>query len=387
MRIAAFIAALLVAGLPVAAFSADAVKTAKSGAARKATVAQKAADAQHAALVAAATRGEEEAQHQLGLAYLGGHGVKADAAMALTWFTLAGANGSVPAAIEAAKAFEAGTGTARNLASAAGWWFRAAQLGDAAARTRWTELFTAGEAPSIGGLVGAGWIAELAGRGDLKAVMALADAYEHGLGIGVNLTEAEAWYRVAATQHADLEARARLGRILIGLPAAWRIPSTEEWNLKDAERKSHPFGAVWFMSKPVGDEDKLVQLRPGILEGERWLSLAANQGHADAQYALGKALIGGVDLPMDIPMGVGWLEAAASRGHGEAMVALGDLADKGLGFFGKDPVRAYVMYDLASTQGEESAAKARDTVAKSLSAKQAARARQLLQDFREALGG
>ncbi|MBI3445791.1 MAG: sel1 repeat family protein [Magnetospirillum sp.] len=380
MRTAALVAALLAVLAPLTVLAAPAAKAE----AKVKVKAPTAAETRHSALIAAALRGEPEAQYHLGLAYRdGGHGIKADPQAALIWFTLAGADGSVPAAVEAAKAFEAGRGARRDLNAAGNWWYRAGMLGDKAARSRWAELFMDGNVHSIGGRDGVEWLSEIADTGNLKAIMALGEALERGAGIAPDAPAAEGWYRLAALLHSDFEARYRLGRMMLARPSMWRMPTEEEWNAKDAERKSHPFGAVWYPAKPGNADDKAVQLRSGIVEGEFWLRSAANHGHVEAQYALGAILVNGLDLPMDMVEGIAWLEAASVQGHAEAMMLLGDLAAKGQGFYGKDPVRAFVMFDLAAGQGEEGAAAARDAVAKTMNQRQGARARQLVQDLRE----
>lgn len=381
MRIAAAsAAALLVLSLmPVPAAQA-AKKPAKPAAA--------AVESRNAALAAAAAAGDKEAQYQMGVALRDGtHGLKHDAAAALAWFTLAGAEGHAGAAVEAAKAFEAGKGARRDLTSAANWWYQAGLLGDMESRSRWIALVIQGEVHGIASREGLQWLTDAAQAGDPKAVMALADVLEHGLAGAADPVRAEDWYRLAALLYGDVEARYRLGRLLLALPSAWRRPAEEEWNPKEAERNSHPLGAVWYATKPPDAEDgKAVQLRPGIAEGERWLRSAARRGHAEAQYLLGTLKVAGLELPLDMVEGIRWLEAAAVQGHPEALLELGELAAKGQGFFAKDPVRAWVMFDLAAAQGEESAKTAREAVAKTMSQKQAAAARRLAQDLRDLNG-
>lgn len=381
MRIAAASAAALLALslMPVPAALAAPKKPVKPAAA---------AEPRHAGLAAAAAAGDKEAQYQMGLALRDGtHGLKSNAAAALSWFTLAGAEGHVGAAVEAAKAFETGKGVRRDLTSAANWRYQAGLLGDVESRARWIALVIRGEVHGIASRDGLQWLTEAAQAGDSKAVMALADVLEHGLAGTPDLERAEDWYRLAALMYGDVEARYRLGRLLLALPSAWRRPAEEEWNPKEAERNSLPLGAVWYAAKPRdAEEGKAVQLRPGIAEGERWLRSAARRGHAEAQYLLGALKVGGLELPMDMTEGIAWLEAAAVQGHAEALIELGELAAKGQGFFAKDPVRAWVMFDLAAAQGEESAKTAREAVAKGMSQKQTAAARRLAQDLRDLNG-
>ena len=387
MRTAAVIAALLALGISQAS-QAEPAKTAAPKHPTK-TAAKPAADHHLAVLIAAAAKGDAEAQYELAQAYGHGHGhgVKPDAALALSWLELSATNGNARAALETAKAYQDGHGVKANADTAGRWLYLAASLGDAAARDQWVGLLLTGKITSITGPKGIAWLAERAMAGDLKAAMILAEAFENGAGIAPDAAQAEEWYRFAAQRHGDAEAQFRLGRMLLSLPAAWRIPSEEEWAAKESDRnKDKPFGAVWYPVKPVGYDDKIVQLRPGIVEGGRNLEAAARRGHAEAQYTLGMAMLGGMELPMDQTGAVSWLEAAAAQGHAEAMMALADCSAKGQGFFAKDPVRAYVMYDLAAASGEEEAGTAREAVAKTLSPRQIGRARQLVQEIRESLG-
>ncbi|OAN52214.1 hypothetical protein A6A04_00485 [Paramagnetospirillum marisnigri] len=381
MRIAVLVAALAAIGLSSVA-QAETARPVKAKAPAKA--AKPVVDSPLVILTNAANRGEAEAQRQLGQAYRDGHGVKADIHAALGWFGLAVANGSAAAALDAADLYQRGHGVKRDMEQAAQWLYHAGVLGDAGARDKWVELVLSGEVASLGGGAGVEWLVEAAGRGDNRAPMILADAFERGQGVAANEDAAEGWLRVAITRTGDLEAEYRLGRLLLARPAYWRMPTLEEWNLKEAERKGLPFGAIPFTVKPTGQEDKILsQMRPGMVEGERRLTAAARRGHAEAQFLLGKSLVTGMELPMDMPRGIGWLEAAASQGHAEATITLAALAAEGFGHFARDAVRAFVLYDLAAAEGEPAAAAARDAVAKGLNQRQLGRARAMVQGFRE----
>ncbi|RAU22976.1 sel1 repeat family protein [Paramagnetospirillum kuznetsovii] len=382
MRIAAFVAALIAIGLPLSV-QAETAKPAKGKAVKSA---KPAADSHLTLLMAAAARGEAEAQHQLGLAYRDGHGVKTDHHAALSWLVLSAVNGNALAALDVSAAYERGQGVGRDTVAAGQWLYRAGVLGNAEARTRWTEMVLAGKIASLGGQDGAAWIAAAAAAGDARAPMILAEAFDKGLGVAPNDDAVEGWLRVAIALYGDVEAQFRLGRLLLARQGFWRMPTEEEWSLKDAERKGLPFGAVLYAAKPAGGDEKISLVRPGMVEGERRLEAAARAGHAEAQYHLGSALVTGIDLPLNMAAGIVWLEAAAAQGHAEATMALGGHAAKGDGLFVKDPVRAFVLYDLAASAGEEGAAAARDAIAKTLNARQSARARLIVQGFREIQG-
>ena len=364
MRTAACAAALIALTFPLTAIAAGPGKATTGEPARAA---------------ATAARGDAEAQYQAGLAARKRRGADS-LRQAYVWFGLAAVHGNAAAAVEAAKACEEGAGVPRSLEHAGQWWYRAAQLGDMKARQRWADLFVAGQIRSVGGIEGASWIGDLARRGQPRAAIALAAAYEAGAGIAPDPAQAESWLRRAALLQADAEARTGLGRLLLSRPAAWRVPDDESWTVKDAERHNRPLGPVWYATQPTDAGDKAVHLRPGIDEGARWLTLAAEDGDAEAQYALGKALAEGSELAIDQTTAARWLEAAAHQRHPAATMLLAGMAARGEGFPGKDPLRAYVLYDRAAQLGQTGAAEARDALGKSLG-RQLGRARQLAEEL------
>lgn len=330
-----------------------------------------------------AARGDGDAQYQLGLAAMKSR--RHDVGQALVWFSLAAANGSAPAAVEAAKLYEQ---QGANV-PAARWWYQAGVLGDTAARARFLDRFMAGDAGSLGGMEGAAWLGERADAGDPRAAVALGDAFERGLGVPVDPARAEHAFAGAALD-GDAEAMYRLGRLQLHTPAVWRIPA------KETDSKGRWQGPMMWLLRPgpdlgaaaVAAENEVAPsalsfFRPGMVSGERWLERAAELGLGDAQYTLGMAYLAGVDLPPDVLSAARWLQAAAWQGHTGAMVAVAGLAAAGQGFPGKDPVRAWVCYDLAAAQGDKGAEEARDRLSKSLTGRQMTRARQIAQESRD----
>ncbi|MCR6632676.1 MAG: sel1 repeat family protein [Magnetospirillum sp.] len=328
-----------------------------------------------------AAQGDAEAQFQLAQAYRSGKGMKKNLSEAVSWFAIAAGNGQKGAAVELAKLYEQGAGVKRDLSQAAQWWFRAGALGDEAAKARFLELFLAGETTDIGGPTGAGWLEAVAAGGQIEAILALGQAYEKGEGVPADLGKARRWYQEAAFAGDD-EAKFRLGRMLLSEPGAWRlIYKDPEREAKNTERDKY-YATRDEAAKAAGDDRFPDPVRPGMVDGEFWLREAARQGHAEAQYALGMAFLGGMELPFDLIEAVHWLSAAAWNGHAQALLQLADLAAKGQGFGGKDAVRAWVAYDLAAARGIKPAEEARDRLAKGMNQRQLGRARQVAQDLR-----
>ncbi len=375
MRIAAAAALLAALTASTALAQTPAAKPPKPAPAKAAKVPAQPPLAQLAAA------GDAEAQYKLAQAFRDGKGAKRNADEAASWFALAAANGQAAAAAELAQMHEQGAGLKRDKAQAALWWFRAAALGDEAARGRFVALFLAGDTDDIGGPTGAAWVEAAAQGGDAAALLAVGQAYELGKGVPADPDKARQWYQQAAFG-GDAEAKYRLGRMLLSAPGAWRLVYKDpEREAKNTERGT--FHAVKAEAAALGGDDRVPDpVRPGMVEGEQWLREAARQGHAGAQYTLGMAFLGGMDLPFDLGEAVHWLSAAAFNGHGEALLQLADLAAKGQGFGAKDPIRAWVSYDLAVADGLKAAEEGRERVAKTMTQKQLARARQVAQDLR-----
>lgn len=329
-----------------------------------------------------AAQGDPDAQFQLGLAHRDGKGVKRSLEEAASWFAIAAGNGIVEAAVEMAKAYEQGAGVARNQRGAAMWWYRAGEMGDQAARSRFVTLLLAGDTAGFLGPQALAWLEPLANGGDARAVLAMGDIFERGLGgIAADPAKARVWYLQAA-YGGNAEAKFRLGRMLLAQPSAWRLLYNDGEREKTNTERDRFYASRAVALEAAGDDRRVDIVRPGMIEGERWLAAAAGRGHAEAQFLLGKAYLGGVDLPFDLIEGLGWLSAAAWNGHAGAMMAVADLAARGQGFFAKDPVRAWVNYDVAAALGARSADEARDRVGKTMTPRQLSRARQLAADLR-----
>lgn len=328
-----------------------------------------------------AAQGDAQAQYQLGVALRDGQGMRKNPADAVSWFAIAAGNGIADAAAALAKAYEQGAGVPRDPAQAAQWWFRAGILGDEAAKARFIEMFLAGDANHIGGPTGAVWLEAVAAAGNRSALLALGQVYEKGQGVPADPVKARNWYLQAAYAD-DTEAKYRLGRMLLGEPGMWRVvykDRAREADAKDGDTLYPTRAAA--MQAADGDREPDI-IRPGMIEAEIWLTEAARRDHAEAQYLLGMAFLRGLDMPLDMIQAVTWLSAAAWNGHAPALMVLADLAANGQGFAAKDPVRAWVSYDFAASQGVKQAEEARDRLAKTMNNRQLGRARQVAQDLR-----
>ena len=105
-------------------------------------------------------------------------------------------------------------------------------------------------------------------------------------------------------------------------------------------------------------------------KGIALIKKAADLGVADAQYILGKIYAEGQEgVAKDPVKAAEWLQKAAAQGIGSAQLTLGVKYATGEGV-GRDMIKAYAWFGLASNQGNIYAASNRDRAAKMLSPEQ-----------------
>ena len=80
----------------------------------------------------------------------------------------------------------------------------------------------------------------------------------------------------------------------------------------------------------------------------------AEQGNADAQYALGMMLLNGSGVTRDDLEAARWMRLAADQGHAPAQYNLGVIYNKGSGV-SRDYAEAVLWYRLAADQGDAAA--------------------------------
>jgi TPR repeat protein len=82
-------------------------------------------------------------------------------------------------------------------------------------------------------------------------------------------------------------------------------------------------------------------------EAAKWYRMAAEQGHAWAQYNLGGMYLRGQGVPQDYKEAAKWWRKAAEQGDAGAQCNLGVMYEKGDGV-PRDGTLAYALYNLAA---------------------------------------
>jgi TPR repeat protein len=106
-------------------------------------------------------------------------------------------------------------------------------------------------------------------------------------------------------EHGDPAAQALLGRMYLMGQGFAKDPDRAA-NLFEAAAKQGHAEAQFFLGS------MLLLPRKNVVEGLKWIRLAADQGNQDAQLLLGKAYVNGSpELPRDPVQGEMWLQLAA----------------------------------------------------------------------------
>ncbi len=261
--------------------------------------------------------------------------------------------------------YSEGKGVAKDPAQAVAWWRKAAEP-----RGEWEDESKPGE--------------KISDQGDANAQNYLGWAYSNGEGVQKDDAQAATWFRKAADQ-GNAGAQNNLGMVYDngrGVPkddaqaAAWWRKAAEQGNA-DAQ---FSLGVMYYEGKGVPKD---------ATQAVTWSRKAAEQGNAKAQYNLGTMYDQGTGVPKDDVQAVAWWRKAAEQGQANAQFSLGAYYGelKEIEQFGdpvglRDPVQAYMWFNLAAAQGFTGADKRRELVAIIMSPKQIAEAQRLTREWK-----
>lgn len=155
---------------------------------------------------------------------------------------------------------------------------RAAEHGNVEAQWQLGLLCASGDGTTLNYVEAAEWIERAAEQGFARAQSVLAWLYTNGLGVEQDDAQAGYWYQRAAEQ---------------GAP------------------KDEYMVATMYRFGRYGVEKDAAQMI-------HWYQRAADQGFAPAQYALGKLLVDGVEVPQDLETAFQWLSLAHVNGSAKA---------------------------------------------------------------------
>lgn len=295
----------------------------------------------------AASRGFPDAQYQLGSYYDQWKAPGDDLLLAAMWYAQAAEQGHGGAQYQLGLMYEKGHGIPQDLLEAERLFRLAADAGSSLAQRSLASVLAAGTATATDDqehrLTEIRFAAEELGYPESQ--FSLAQSYERGFDVPVDLEEAAQFYKMAADSGlADAQhALCRLFWTGQGVPQDasrsydWCLAAAEQGHAGAANQlgflyasgiyvdKNDEEAVVWFrMGADAGDTTSQKNLAvmysqgrvipDGSTEAVRWLRLAATRGNAEAQTLLGARYLSGNGVPMDAGRAFMWYEYAARNG-------------------------------------------------------------------------
>ena len=310
-------------------------------------------DTEVAAVMAAAERGDPDAQYELAWMYFIGTDVPKDDAKSARWCRRAAEQGHAAAQVMLGSKYEIGDlGMRQDYAEAVWWYRRAAEQGYAPGQFALAGQYREGLGVPQDYTEAVQWYRRAAEQGHPNAQFSLGEMHSEGLGVPQDYTEAVQWYRRAA----ETEPRFRIveGRRWVTLVAG------------QAEAQNN-LGLMYAEGRGVAQDE---------VQAVRWYRRAAEQHLAAAQRNLGLAYAEGRGVVQNDTEAVRWFRRAARQGLTAAQNNLAFMYSEGRGVL-KDSVLAHMWLNIAGANGNERARTARDALEADLSRTDIARATEL----------
>jgi len=260
----------------------------------------------------AADQGYAPAQFNLGIMYANGNGVPVDPASAFDWIRSAARGGYCPAQQVLGCFFRDGFGTSADVVEAVKWFLRSALQGDMYSQHTVGLHYLTGDGVDKDLARAFMWFSEAAKQGHPDAAQRLQSSpVDPADGI---------CQLISAAVDGDRDAQRDLS---VSLQNGDGIDQDADaalyWCRKAAVAGDPVSQTTYALRLPVGDDPEVER------ERVRWLSLAAAQGDARAQFLLGCRLISGEGTPVDLESGVTHLLRASLAGVSEARALVQEL--------------------------------------------------------------
>ncbi|WP_177313325.1 tetratricopeptide repeat protein [Burkholderia ubonensis] len=157
--------------------------------------------AKFAEIESEAQHGNPSAQHNLGVFYWCGAGVKRDLSEAAAWYRRAAELGYAHSQFNLGELYLHGYGVERDEARAAYWFRKAADQGEVMAQSELGNLYFLGAGVREDHAQAAMWLRKAAMQGDENAQTRIGLMLKNGFGIRRNLIAAYAWLKIAKITH------------------------------------------------------------------------------------------------------------------------------------------------------------------------------------------
>lgn len=292
----------------------------------------------------AAEQGDPYAQSNLGYCYLKGEGVSKDPIEAVRLFRLAAAKGEVKAQRHLGFILEAGEGVPKDYLEAAKWFFNLALQKEK--DDRYHPEVDHPDRPRFSGSdkvpSASSWLKAAEG-GDARAQYELGRCHENGEGVASDRGEALKWYRRSA-QRGYAPAQFVLGYLHDGRhQLEYDHDEVVSWYGKAADQgyAKAQYNLGYYYGHGQDELGRFVPNGPTVwskigvpkdpTEALKWYRKAAGNGHAQAQYVIGKVYYSGEGVAKDQVEAFKWWRKAAENGHARSTFNVGVMCFLGRG--------------------------------------------------------
>jgi TPR repeat protein len=281
----------------------------------------------------AADNGLPLAQAELGYCYAMGNGVTTNDNEALKWFRLSAAQTNAFSMMHLGRMYLYGVGVARDKNEAKRWLDQAAELGNARAMFFLGTIARENSSNSNSLLEAFQWDKKSAERGDRFGCWELAVCYFYGNGTPKNLTNYFFWAEQAAVKGVG-DARFSLGEAYrTGNGVAPDQMAALRW-YRSAATNGHS-DACFKVAVSLGYPN-MTSDSSNKEEAHRYMKLAAEAGHREAQLSCAFASFGSYGGATDIEEGKHWLLKSAEAEWPRSEYTLGLCLVNGQYGFSKD---------------------------------------------------
>ncbi len=226
-------------------------------------------------------------------------------------------------------------------ATAVGWFEKAAGQGFVKAQNAMGSAYLNGNGVEKNAATAFTWFREATGSGDSTAQSYLGWMYEAGAGVDQSIEKALSWYRLAAKQD-QLWSQKALGRIYSegksvevdqGMSCYWFGRAAEQGDGFATYRFGYCFANGW--GRQVDDEMAITLFRQAIgsdiADAVIPLQSYAENGEAEAQFALAELFSEGRLVSRDDKLAFSLAQSASEQGHSDSLALLGSFYLRGLG--------------------------------------------------------
>jgi TPR repeat protein len=273
----------------------------------------------------AATQGDANSQHHLGLLYYRGGGVEKDEEKAFYWFEKAATQGNASSQYMLGWCYSKGVTKEQDFEKAFKWLAKSAEQGNSDAQYELGELYSSDAGMRDYKKAGE-WRRKAAEGGSAQAQLWLGKIY-----LSREPKIALSWYKAAAeqgypkAQYELAELYFKGDKVLRDLPKSIELfeRAANQGYVKAQYRMGNYYQSYVpsYVSSPslytgrlAPSEEEKREDRERAVKAFMWYILAANNGHAEAQYEVGKRYYYGFGIQKDRNEAKQWIKKAHENG-------------------------------------------------------------------------